>query len=70
MNARNRMLVLLALCAGLLPATALADTLAVTGARVHTLTEQGIVEDATVVVDDGRIIAVGRDRATSRPMPG
>jgi imidazolonepropionase-like amidohydrolase len=61
MNARNRMLILLTLCAGLLPFTTLADTLAVTGARVHTLTAQGTVDNATVVMEDGRIVAVGTD---------
>ncbi len=44
-----------------LPAMGLADSFAITGARVHTVGPQGTLDDATVVVEDGRIVAVGRD---------
>lgn len=38
-----------------------AETVAITGATVHTLTERGVLDGATVVVRDGRIVAVGTD---------
>ncbi|MGH8223077.1 MAG: amidohydrolase family protein, partial [Woeseiaceae bacterium] len=44
-------------------APARGETLALTGATVHTMGPAGTVEDATVVVTDGRIVAVGRDVA-------
>ncbi len=40
---------------------AMAKTTAITHAKVHTLSAAGTLEDATVVVTDGRISAVGRD---------
>ncbi|HUO86381.1 MAG TPA: amidohydrolase family protein, partial [Thermoanaerobaculia bacterium] len=39
------------------------ETVAITGATVHTLGADGTLEDATVVIADGRIVAVGRDVA-------
>ncbi len=44
----------------LLPTLALADV-AITGATVHTLTDAGTLKDATVLVHDGQIEAVGRN---------
>jgi imidazolonepropionase-like amidohydrolase len=38
-----------------------AEVIAITDATVHTLGEQGVIEDATVLIRDGRIEAVGRD---------
>ena len=35
-----------------------AERLAITHATVHTVTEQGIILDATVIVDDGKIVAI------------
>jgi len=40
---------------------ALAKTLAIKGGAVHTMGEQGVLENATVIIKDGRITAVGRD---------
>jgi imidazolonepropionase-like amidohydrolase len=39
------------------------ETVAITGATVHTLGAEGTLEGATVVFADGRIVAVGRDVA-------
>ncbi|MDZ7643454.1 MAG: amidohydrolase family protein [Woeseiaceae bacterium] len=44
-----------------LPATLQAATTAITGARVHTVGPQGTLENATVLIEDGRIVAVGTD---------
>ena len=40
-----------------------ADTIALRGAKVHTVGAAGTLENATVVMKDGRIAAVGRDVA-------
>ena len=40
--------------------SATAQTTAIVGAKVHTVGPQGTLDDATVVIEDGRIIAVGR----------
>ena len=40
-----------------------AQVVAITGATVHTMGPQGTIEDATVVIRDGKIEAVGRDVA-------
>ncbi|GLX79319.1 amidohydrolase [Thalassotalea insulae] len=37
---------------------AFADSLAITNATVHTVTEQGVLTQATVVIEDGKIIAI------------
>lgn len=39
---------------------AAAETVAITGATVHTMTRAGTLEDATVVIVDGRVRAIGR----------
>jgi imidazolonepropionase-like amidohydrolase len=39
------------------------ETWAITGARVHTLGPQGVLEGATVLLRDGRIVSVGNDVA-------
>ncbi len=49
----------LALLLALLSQPALAETLAVEGARVHTMGPAGTLEDAVVIVRDGRIAQVG-----------
>lgn len=51
-----------ALCAFALPAAA--ETLAVVGARVHTNTDAGVLENAVVRIEDGRIRAVGPNAST------
>ncbi len=45
--------------AALIPAAALADVTAITGATVHTVGPAGTIENGTVLFEDGRIIAVG-----------
>ncbi len=47
------------LAAVISPGIAGADITAITGATIHTRTEQGTLKDATVLVEDGHIIAVG-----------
>ncbi|MCL1068071.1 amidohydrolase family protein [Shewanella olleyana] len=42
--------------AGLLPSLAQADTLAVTNAKIYTSTEQGVLTNASVIIEDGKII--------------
>ena len=44
-------------------APAAAETVAITGATVHTLTRAGTLERATVVIVDGRVSAIGVDAA-------
>lgn len=53
----------LALAAMLLPFTGYAETIAITGGRIHTLSSQGVIEQGTLLMRDGRILAVGADVA-------
>lgn len=46
-------------CALFASATGIAQTLAITDATVHTLGPDGTLENATVLVDDGVIVAIG-----------
>lgn len=46
---------------GLTAAPLKAEVIAITDATVHTLSDQGVIEDATVVLRDGRIEALGSD---------
>jgi imidazolonepropionase-like amidohydrolase len=39
--------------------TTLAQTLAITGARVHTMSSAGTIENATIIAVDGRLLEVG-----------
>lgn len=39
-----------------------AASLAITNAKVHTVTEQGVLDNATIVVEDGKIIAINPDK--------
>ncbi|WP_206483522.1 amidohydrolase family protein [Thalassotalea sp. G2M2-11] len=41
--------------------SASADTIAITNAKVHTVTEQGVLDNATVVIEDGVISAINPD---------
>lgn len=62
----SRVKTLLSLCILALPLTAsaaFADTVAITGGRVVTLGPAGTIDGGTVVIQDGRIAAVGRDVA-------
>ena len=43
----------------LAPGILAAEVIAITGATVHTMTGQGTLNDATVLVENGYIIAVG-----------
>lgn len=48
--------------AALLAATPVAaETIAVVGGKVHTLSSQGVIENGTVLIVDGKIAAVGAD---------
>jgi imidazolonepropionase-like amidohydrolase len=49
----------LALAGALAALPALAETVAITGATVHTLGSQGTIQNGTVVIENGRIRAVG-----------
>lgn len=46
---------------GLAAGPVMAERLAITNATVHTLGEDGVIEEATILVRDGRIEAVGSD---------
>ena len=39
-----------------------AESLAITNATIHTVTEQGVLTNATVVIDNGKIIAINPDK--------
>lgn len=51
----------LILACGMVLATAEAQTIAITDARVHTVAAAGTIDGATILISDGRITAVGRD---------
>jgi imidazolonepropionase-like amidohydrolase len=42
-----------------------AESLAITNATVHTVTEQGVLTNATVVIDDGKIIAINPEKVVA-----
>lgn len=42
-----------------------AESFAITNATVHTITEQGVLEKATVIVEDGKIIAINPDSVSA-----
>lgn len=48
-----------ALAATLTCVSAQAETIAVVGGKVHTVSNQGVIEDGTVLIEDGKIKAVG-----------
>lgn len=49
-------------CGALLTATpAAAETVAVVGGKVHTVSSQGVLENGTVLIVDGKIAAIGQD---------
>ncbi|WP_076541706.1 amidohydrolase family protein [Shewanella sp. UCD-KL21] len=54
----NQSLVVGAMLASLTPIIASAATTAITNVKVYTSTEQGVLDSATVVIEDGNIIAV------------
>ena len=55
----SRLITILAVLAVAFPAAA--DTTAIVGGKVHTVGPMGTLEDATVLIVDGRIAAVGED---------
>ncbi len=55
----NHLITVFALLAFALPAAA--GTTAIVGGKVHTVGPQGTIENATVLIVDGRIAAVGTD---------
>lgn len=57
---RWRALLLLAACLAT-TADAMAETLAITGGKVHTLGARGTLEQGTVIIEDGVIRAIGND---------
>ena len=59
MNARGAWPALFG-CLGLAAAPVQAETIAIVGATVHTMTDTAPLEDGTIVMRDGRIAAVGR----------
>ncbi len=65
MRTRTASLLLAGLLAGLAlaAAPALAETVVVTGATIHTLGSQGTIKNGTVVIENGRIKAVGANVA-------
>lgn len=65
MRARTAFVLLAGLLAGLVlaAAPALAETVVITGATIHTLGSQGTIKNGTVVIENGRIKAVGANVA-------
>lgn len=57
-----RLILAMALAAALL-SSASAEVVAITGATVHTLGSDGTLEQATILINDGEIVAVGADVA-------
>ena len=55
----SRLITILAVLAVAFPAAA--DTTAIVGGKVHTVGPMGTLENATVLIVDGRIAAVGED---------
>lgn len=53
----KRLMILFAACCCTLPA--MAETTAIVGAKVHTVGPHGTIDDATIIIADGRIQAVG-----------
>lgn len=51
---------ILALGAAALAATAIAEPVALRGARIMTASEAGVIENGTVVIDKGRVVSVGQ----------
>ena len=62
MRARAASLLLAGLALAATPA--LAETIVITGATIHTLGSQGAIKNGTVVIENGRIKAVGANVAT------
>lgn len=60
MNRANTLFGLLAIA---VVTSAVAETTAIVGGKVHTMGPQGTIENATIVIDDGRIISVGEGTA-------
>lgn len=42
-----------------------AESFAITNATIHTVTEQGVLNNATVVVEDGKVIAINPDNVSA-----
>jgi len=52
----------LLLCAAALSAPALAAPIAITGATAHTARGEEVIQNATIIIDNGRITAIGAGR--------
>ncbi len=57
----NRLIASLAAAGSLLASAALAQNIAIVGGTVHTMGPDGVINDGTVLIEDGRIAAVGAD---------
>ena len=63
MNHQRKYFLTVILSLLLAPGVLTAEVIAITGATIHTMTEQGTLNDATVLVENGHIVAVGNDIA-------
>ena len=62
MSGRNLLAAALLLCFG----AAHGETVAITGGTVHTMSDAGTLDDATVLIEDGQITRVGRNVAVPK----
>lgn len=60
---KQRLILLCTLMAIITWQTSHAQTIAITHATVHTMTANGVLEDATIIIRDGKIAAVGKHAA-------
>ncbi|WP_144211774.1 amidohydrolase family protein [Shewanella donghaensis] len=61
----KKSLVVVSMLASLTPAFSFAATTAITNVKVYTSTEQGVLDGATVIIEDGKIISVNPDTVTA-----
>ncbi|MCC4834026.1 amidohydrolase family protein [Shewanella sp. 10N.7] len=54
----KKSLVAISMLAGLVPSLSQAETIAVTNAKIYTSTDKGVLSNASVIVEDGKIVAV------------
>ncbi|MGI9286808.1 MAG: amidohydrolase family protein [Pseudomonadales bacterium] len=60
---RSSLILLCVFVAAIGSHTSHAQTIAITNATVHTMTANGVLEDATIIIRDGKIAAVGKHAA-------
>ena len=56
---KHKLLIVIAML--VLSPLALAETIVITGGIVHTMTDDGVINGGTVIIEDGKITAVGRN---------